>query len=140
MYDFNKNYILVRNLAFCLHKCNILCYPKLIYFLTINTLQNRHDACLAINRRKYSPNKTYIMKLSARNQLKGKILKVDEGLITAKVTLDLGNGNIISAIISKDAIADLNLKPGDDAFAVIKSTEVIIGIPCECKDGHCNCK
>lgn len=80
------------------------------------------------------------MKLSARNQLKGKILKVDEGLITAKVMLDLGNGNVISAIISKDAIADLNLKQGDDAFAIIKSTEVIIGIACECKDGHCNCQ
>ena len=80
------------------------------------------------------------MKLSARNQLKGKILKVDEGLITSKVMLDLGNGNIISAIISKDAIADLDLKPGDTAFAVIKSTEVIIGIPCECSEGNCNCK
>lgn len=79
------------------------------------------------------------MKLSARNKLKGKILKVDEGLITAKVTLDLGNGNIITAIISRDAIADLNLKQGDEAFAVIKSTEVIIGIPCDCKDEHCNC-
>ncbi len=79
------------------------------------------------------------MKLSARNQLKGKILKVDEGLITSKVMLDLGNGNIISAIISKDAIADLDLKPGDTAFAVIKSTEVIIGISCECKNDHCNC-
>lgn len=80
------------------------------------------------------------MKLSAQNQLKGKIIKVDVGLITAKVLLDLGNGNVISAIISKDAITDLNLKPGDDAFAVIKSTEVIIGVPCECKDGNCNCK
>jgi molybdopterin-binding protein len=80
------------------------------------------------------------MKLSARNQLKGKILKVDEGLITAKVMLDLGNGNIVTAIISKDAIADLNLKSGDVAFAVIKSTEVIIGIPCDCKDGDCKCK
>jgi len=80
------------------------------------------------------------MKLSARNQLKGKIIKVDEGLITSKVMLDLGNGNIISAIISKDAIADLDLKPGDTAFAIIKSTEVIIGTPCECKDGGCNCK
>ncbi len=80
------------------------------------------------------------MKLSARNQLKGKILKVEEGLITAKVSLDLGNDNIISAIISKDAIEDLKLKQGDEAFAVIKSTEVIIGIPCECKNGHCNCK
>ena len=80
------------------------------------------------------------MKLSARNQLKGKIIKVDEGLITAKVTLDLGNGNIISAIISKEAISDLDLKAGIDAFAIIKSTEVIIGVPCECKNGNCNCK
>jgi len=80
------------------------------------------------------------MKLSARNQLKGKIIKVDEGLITAKVTLDLGNGNIVSAIISKEAIADLNLKMGDEAYAIIKSTEVIIGVPCECKKGNCNCK
>jgi len=78
------------------------------------------------------------MKLSARNQLKGKILKVEEGLITAKVTLDLGNGNIITAIISKDAIADLELKPGKNAFAVIKSTEVIIGTPYD--DEKCNCK
>ncbi|MGV8135125.1 MAG: molybdopterin-binding protein [Mangrovibacterium sp.] len=79
------------------------------------------------------------MKLSARNQLKGKILKVEEGLITAKVLLDLGNGNVISAIISRDSIHDLDLKQGDTAFAIIKSTEVIIGIPCECKDEGCNC-
>ena len=79
------------------------------------------------------------MKLSARNKLKGTILKVEEGLITARVLLDLGNGNAISAIISKDAIADLDLKPGDIAFAVIKSTEVIIGIPCDCNKGQCKC-
>ena len=66
------------------------------------------------------------MKLSARNQLKGKVVKVDEGLITAKVVIDLGNDNVISAIISKDSVDELNLKPGDDAFAIIKSTEVII--------------
>jgi hypothetical protein len=34
----------------------------------------------------------------------------------------------------------LNIKPGDEAFAVIKSTEVIIGIRCDCQDGHCGCK
>jgi molybdopterin-binding protein len=79
------------------------------------------------------------MKLSARNKLKGKIVKVEEGLITAKVVLDLGNDNFVSAIISKDAVADLVLKPGDTAFAVIKSTEVIIGTPCDCKQGDCNC-
>lgn len=80
------------------------------------------------------------MKLSARNQLKGKILKVEEGLITSKVVIDLGNGNKITSIISKDAIAELDLKPGDTAYAIIKSTEVIIGTQCDCKDGECNCK
>ena len=81
------------------------------------------------------------MKLSARNQLKGKIVKVDEGLISSKVVLDLGCGNIISAIISKDAIVDLSLQPGMEAFAIIKSTEVIIGTPCDCKknNGNCGC-
>ena len=83
--------------------------------------------------------KNRIMKLSARNQLKGKIVKIDEGLITSKVVLDLGCGNIISAIISKDAIADLELKPGMEAFAIIKSTEVIIGTPCDCKKENNNC-
>ena len=68
------------------------------------------------------------MKLSARNQLKGKVIKVEEGLITSKVILDLGNGNIISSIISKEAIADLDLKEGKEAVAIIKSTEVIIGV------------
>jgi molybdopterin-binding protein len=83
------------------------------------------------------------MKLSARNQLKGTIVKVEEGLITSKVVLDLGNGNTISAIISKDAIEDLELQPGQKAFAVIKSTEVIIGTPCDCncddKKEKCGC-
>lgn len=86
------------------------------------------------------------MRLSARNQLKGKVVNVEEGLITSKVVLDLGNGNVISAIISKDAIADFDLKVGKDAIAVIKSTEVIIGTPCECKKDDskekcgCGCK
>ncbi len=79
------------------------------------------------------------MKLSARNQLKGKIVKVEQGLITSKVVLDLGNGNVITAIISKDAIEELDLQPGKEAFAIIKSTEVIIGTPCDCKKESDNC-
>lgn len=68
------------------------------------------------------------MKLSARNQLKGKVVRVDEGLITSKVVLDLGNGNTITSIISKDAIAELGLKEGVVAVAIVKSTEVIIAV------------
>jgi molybdopterin-binding protein len=74
------------------------------------------------------------MKLSARNKLKGIVTAVEEGLITAKVKIDLGNGNEIVSIISKDAIEDLNLKVNDVAYAVIKATEVLVGIPGDCKD------
>jgi molybdopterin-binding protein len=67
------------------------------------------------------------MKLSARNKLKGTIIAVEEGLITAKLKIDLGNGNVITSIISREAIADLDLKVNDTAYAVIKSTEIMIG-------------
>jgi molybdopterin-binding protein len=80
------------------------------------------------------------MKLSARNQLKGKIIAIEEGLITAKVKLDLGNNNQITSIISKDSISDLGLKVGDTAYAIIKSTEVIVGIDCNCQSDDCSCK
>lgn len=67
------------------------------------------------------------MRLSARNKLKGKVIAVEEGLITGKVKIDLGNGNIVTSIITRDAIADLDLKVNDTAYAVIKSTEIMIG-------------
>lgn len=68
-------------------------------------------------------------KLSARNNLKGVVKSIEEGLITSKVVIDLGNGNEIVSIISKDAIADLRLDVGKEAFAIVKSTEVIVGVP-----------
>ena len=67
------------------------------------------------------------MKLSARNQLKGKVVEVKDGAIMSQVHLDIGGGNIITALIGKDSVADLGLKVGDAAVAIIKSTEVIIG-------------
>ena len=67
------------------------------------------------------------VRLSARNKLKGKVIAVDEGLITAKVKLDLGNGNVVTSIISRDAIEELGLKVNDVAYAVIKATEIMIG-------------
>ncbi len=68
------------------------------------------------------------MKISARNNLKGTIKYIEEGLITSKVVIDLGNGNEIVSIVSKDAIHDLELVVGKEAYAIVKSTEVIIGI------------
>lgn len=68
------------------------------------------------------------MKLSARNNLKGIIKAIEEGLITSKVVIDLGNGNEIVSIISKDAINDLKLEVGKEAYAIVKSTEVLVGV------------
>jgi len=68
------------------------------------------------------------MKLSARNQLKGKIITIKEGAVNAIVVLDIGGGNHISATISMDSVKELDLKVGSEAYAVIKATSVMIGI------------
>lgn len=67
------------------------------------------------------------MRLSARNQLKGKIVSVQQGIVNALVTLD-ANGVLVSANITKASAQELGLGPGKDAIAVIKSTEVMIGL------------
>ena len=71
---------------------------------------------------------TVPMRLSARNQLKGKIIGIEEGAVNAIVTLDIGGGNLISATISMAAVKDLDLEVGKDAYAVMKATSVMIGV------------
>ena len=68
------------------------------------------------------------MKLSARNQLKGTIIDIQEGAVNGIVKLDIGGGNIISSTISMNAIRELELAAGKEAYAVIKATSVMIGI------------
>jgi molybdopterin-binding protein len=67
-------------------------------------------------------------KLSARNQLKGKIVEVKKGATTSHVRIDIGNGIVITSSITNEAVADLNLKTGDEAWAVIKASDVMIGV------------
>ena len=68
------------------------------------------------------------MKLSARNQLKGTIVAIDEGAVNGIVKIDIGGGNVISATISMNAIRELELAVGKEAYAVIKATSVMVGI------------
>jgi molybdopterin-binding protein len=70
---------------------------------------------------------TMNIQLSARNVLVGKITEIRAGLVTASVKIDLGNGQTISSVISKESIDELGLKVGEEAYAIIKSTEVIVG-------------
>ena len=67
------------------------------------------------------------MKLSARNQVKGKIVEVKKGTTTAHVRIDLGHGVVITSSITNEAVDELGLKVGDDAIAVVKASDVIIG-------------
>ena len=66
------------------------------------------------------------MKISARNQLKGKILEVKKGTTTAHVRLDIGGGQVITSSITNEAVDDLMLKAGMTATAIIKASEVMI--------------
>jgi molybdopterin-binding protein len=66
------------------------------------------------------------MKLSARNQLKGKIITVTKGQTTSHVRIDIGGGVIVTSSITNEAVDDLALKAGDDAFAVIKASDVMV--------------
>lgn len=67
------------------------------------------------------------MKLSARNQIKGKVVEVAKGQTTAHVRIDIGGGVIITSSITNEAVDDLGLTSGDTAYAVIKASDVMIG-------------
>jgi len=67
------------------------------------------------------------MKLSARNQLKGTVISVDKGPVSAKVKIDIGGGNVITSVVTAETVDDLGLASGDAVVAIVKSSEVIIG-------------
>ena len=67
------------------------------------------------------------MKISARNKLKGTIVEVKKGQTTAHVRLDVG-GTIVTASITNDAVDELKLAKGQTAYAVIKASDVMIGL------------
>jgi molybdopterin-binding protein len=68
------------------------------------------------------------MKLSARNVLKGKIIKVIEGAVNSEVILELSKGVEVVSIITRESAEGLKLAPGKDAYAVIKASNVMIAI------------
>jgi len=67
------------------------------------------------------------LNISARNQLTGKIVSIDEGAVNAIVKLDVPGGIGITSTISIEAVHSLGLKVGDEATAIIKATSVMIG-------------
>ena len=68
------------------------------------------------------------MRLSARNKLKGKIVDVTKGQTTAHVRIDIGGGAIVTASVTNEAVDELGLKTGGDAYAVVKASDVMVAV------------
>jgi len=66
------------------------------------------------------------LKISARNQIKGTVKNVEKGNITASIKIEIQTPTTITAIISREAVEELDIKTGDNVTAVIKATEVMI--------------
>ena len=67
------------------------------------------------------------MKISARNQFKGKVVKITQGAVHSIVKIDIG-GNVISSSITNEAVKELGLAEGKEAYAIIKASNVMVGI------------
>ncbi len=67
------------------------------------------------------------MKLSARNQIKGKVTDVTKGQTTAHVRINIGKGVIITSSITNEAVDEVKLKVGDKVTAIVKASDVMVG-------------
>ena len=67
------------------------------------------------------------MKISARNKLKGRVVEVTKGQTTAHVRLDV-NGTVVTAAITNQAVDELGLRVGQDAYAVVKASDVMVAV------------
>jgi molybdopterin-binding protein len=67
------------------------------------------------------------VELSARNQIAGTVKSITLGAVMADVTIDIGNGQTLTAAITRNSVERLGLKEGDAVVAVIKATEVMVG-------------
>jgi molybdopterin-binding protein len=70
--------------------------------------------------------KEHVMKLSARNQFKGTVVELKPGAVNAQVKVDIGGGNVVTSIVTMDAVADLGLAVGKTAYVIVKASEVLL--------------
>lgn len=68
------------------------------------------------------------MKISARNQLKGIVKKVNEGSVNTEVVIELAPGVEITSIITKTSAESLEIKVGKQVYAVVKASNVMVGV------------
>lgn len=69
-----------------------------------------------------------MLKLSARNMLKGTVREIKQGAVNSEVTLELPGGQSIVSIITKSSVERLGLAVGREAYAVIKASSVMLAV------------
>ena len=67
------------------------------------------------------------MKISARNQIKGTVIRITPGAVNGTVKVDIGGGNLVTASITEEAIAELALMEGDQVTVIVKASDVLVG-------------
>ncbi len=68
------------------------------------------------------------MKISARNTLKGKVVQITDGAVNTEVVIEVPGGEQIISIITKKSAKNLNLHVGCEAYAIIKASNVMVGV------------
>jgi len=68
------------------------------------------------------------MKLSARNVLRGKVVKVTKGAVNSVVVLEIAPGIQIRSVVTAEAVRELRLAKGKEAYAIIKAPNVMLGV------------
>lgn len=68
------------------------------------------------------------MKISARNKLQGKVIKINQGSVNTEVTIELATGVEITSIITKTSAEDLGIEIGKKVYAVVKASNVLVGV------------
>jgi len=66
------------------------------------------------------------MKLSVRNVFRGKIVSIKEGMAVATVKVDIGGGNVVTSVVTTEAVKELELKIGDEIKVLVKATSVML--------------
>ncbi len=68
------------------------------------------------------------MKISARNVIAGKVVAITKGATTAHVKIEIGQGVIITSAITNESVDSMGIAVGKPAYAVIKSSDVMVGV------------
>jgi molybdopterin-binding protein len=66
------------------------------------------------------------MRLSARNQIPGRLVEIKRGMTTSNVRIDIGGGVLVTSSITNDAVDELGLGSGDKVVAIVKASDVIL--------------